>query len=260
MEQAAGQKPVNVACLSVVIGPARIAILLAALATGMAGRADARSTPDSVAPAPDPHPEVEPGQPAVETLPPIRFTADEAQAARALCVTRLATENVAAELLAPIEGEDGCGLAAPLMLSLIGAATVEIRPPATVGCTLAATLARWTDTVLQPLALASFGEKVATITNVSSYVCRRRNRRPGARISEHARGNALDIAAFTLQSGRIIAILGNWSSGTDNGEFLRKLHERSCGPFGTVLGPDANDAHKGHFHLDGTARKSAFCE
>jgi hypothetical protein len=43
--------------------------------------------------------------------------------------------------------------------------------------------------------------------------------------------------------------------------FLRRLHKGACGTFGTVLGPDANEAHRNHFHFDLTARKrSAFCE
>jgi hypothetical protein len=44
-------------------------------------------------------------------------------------------------------------------------------------------------------------------------------------------------------------------------EFVRKVHDDACGIFGTVLGPDANAAHKDHFHLDmKKRRRSAFCE
>ena len=32
--------------------------------------------------------------------------------------------------------------------------------------------------------------------------------------------------------------------------FLRRLHKGACGTFGTVLGPDANEAHRNHFHFD----------
>jgi len=43
--------------------------------------------------------------------------------------------------------------------------------------------------------------------------------------------------------------------------FLRRLHRGACGTFGTVLGPDANEAHRNHFHFDLAARKrNAFCE
>jgi len=43
--------------------------------------------------------------------------------------------------------------------------------------------------------------------------------------------------------------------------FVRKVHDDACNIFGTVLGPEANDAHKNHFHLDMKARRrTAFCE
>jgi hypothetical protein len=43
--------------------------------------------------------------------------------------------------------------------------------------------------------------------------------------------------------------------------FVKKMHEEACKMFGTVLGPEANDAHKDHFHLDMKPRRAAnFCE
>jgi hypothetical protein len=33
-------------------------------------------------------------------------------------------------------------------------------------------------------------------------------------------------------------------------QFLRSLHTSACKRFGTVLGPEANEAHRNHFHLD----------
>lgn len=45
------------------------------------------------------------------------------------------------------------------------------------------------------------------------------------------------------------------------GAFLRRLHKGACTAFGTVLGPEANEAHRNHFHFDLAPRKrSAFCE
>lgn len=42
---------------------------------------------------------------------------------------------------------------------------------------------------------------------------------------------------------------------TKNGQFLRRLFKGACGLFGTVLGPEANEAHRDHFHFDLKARK-----
>ena len=37
--------------------------------------------------------------------------------------------------------------------------------------------------------------------------------------------------------------------------FLRRIHAGACGMFGTVLGPDANEAHRDHIHIDLKGRK-----
>jgi len=45
------------------------------------------------------------------------------------------------------------------------------------------------------------------------------------------------------------------------GAFVKAVHDDACRTFGTVLGPEANDAHKDHFHFDMKARRrSAICE
>jgi hypothetical protein len=45
-------------------------------------------------------------------------------------------------------------------------------------------------------------------------------------------------------------------------QFLREAHASACRIFGTVLGPESNDAHKNHFHVDMAERPNAghFCE
>jgi len=44
-------------------------------------------------------------------------------------------------------------------------------------------------------------------------------------------------------------------------DFLHRLHKGACSVFGTVLGPEANEAHRDHFHFDlATRRRSAFCQ
>lgn len=48
---------------------------------------------------------------------------------------------------------------------------------------------------------------------------------------------------------------------TKEGAFLRRLHRGACGIFSTVLGPEANEAHRNHFHFDlAPRRRNAFCE
>ncbi|MCB1503651.1 MAG: extensin family protein [Hyphomicrobiaceae bacterium] len=44
-------------------------------------------------------------------------------------------------------------------------------------------------------------------------------------------------------------------------KFLRGAHEAACRIFGTVLGPEANNAHRNHFHVDLAERTTgAFCQ
>jgi hypothetical protein len=48
---------------------------------------------------------------------------------------------------------------------------------------------------------------------------------------------------------------------TAEGRFLREVFKGGCATFGTVLGPEANDAHRDHFHFDMKARKrAAYCQ
>lgn len=48
---------------------------------------------------------------------------------------------------------------------------------------------------------------------------------------------------------------------TGKAQFLRAAHRAACGVFGTVLGPEANSAHKNHFHVDMAERKvRTICE
>ncbi len=57
------------------------------------------------------------------------------------------------------------------------------------------------------------------------------------------------------------------ASGHDDGKkateaaFLRRLHKGACAVFGTVLGPEANELHRDHFHFDLASRRhSAYCQ
>jgi hypothetical protein len=48
---------------------------------------------------------------------------------------------------------------------------------------------------------------------------------------------------------------------SSDAKFLRRIHAEACSLFGTVLGPEANDAHRNHLHLDLKVRKGkAYCQ
>ena len=132
-----------------------------------------------------------------------------------------------------------------------GSATpVEIKPAATLACPIVSALDQWLATAVQPAAHKWFGQPVVEIKQISAYSCRGMNGQVGARISEHAFGNALDIAAFILADGRRITIKGGWQGSAEEQGFLRDAQAAACDQFTTVLAPGSNRYHYDHIHVD----------
>ena len=78
----------------------------------------------------------------------------------------------------------------------------------------------------------------------------------GARISEHAFGNALDIAAFVLANGHRITVKDGWRGAPEEQGFLRDVQAAACDQFTTVLAPGSNQFHYDHIHVDLMRRDS----
>jgi hypothetical protein len=127
---------------------------------------------------------------------------------------------------------------------------VEIKPAATLACPIVSALDRWITEAVQPAAQRWFRQPVTEIKQISAYSCRGMNGQPGARISEHAFGNALDIAAFTLADGRKITVKNGWRGLPEEQGFLRDVQGAACDSFNTVLAPGSNRFHYDHIHVD----------
>ena len=125
-----------------------------------------------------------------------------------------------------------------------------VTPQATLACPIVSALDRWIAEAVQPAALRWFGVPVAEIRQISAYSCRGMNGQPGARISEHAFGNALDIASFKLADGHVITIKGGWRGTPEEQGFLRDVQGAACDTFTTVLAPGSNAFHYDHIHVD----------
>jgi hypothetical protein len=82
------------------------------------------------------------------------------------------------------------------------------------------------------------------------------NGNPHAHISEHAFGNALDIAAFTLADGRRVTVKDGWRGMPEEQGFLRDIQAGACAHFTTVLAPGSNVYHYDHIHVDLMRRAS----
>lgn len=295
--------------------------------------------------------------------PPQVWSAAQIRAAYHQCDALLAKLPVTVTPVKPIR-KGACGTPGPVKLSELGEKTrVSIRPAATLNCKTVKSVHTWLAKHVQPAASDVLGTQVVGIRNVSSYSCRNRNNAKTGRLSEHAYGNALDIAGFTFADGRTISLLKDWgpverdtvnrksadsrsktsdpsgrrtpnaivnanlrtasvapslvasASFTDTSDiplpafkgpvrrgvrlkpfldagapqpvaapqpevteigaqdaqseasvlppesrFLRRIHAEACEVFGTVLGPEANDAHRDHFHVDTAKRRyRAYC-
>ncbi|WP_378949605.1 extensin family protein [Mesorhizobium sp. ANAO-SY3R2] len=173
------------------------------------------------------------------------------------CRARLKVLGGDFEEASPQASAEGCALPFPIRLKRLSA-TIDLEPDAVINCTAAEATVRFATTVITPTAKSAFGEELATIDQASAYVCRPRN---GTRkLSEHAFGNALDIARFTLAGGSAIDV--EPAPPGKNAEFLAAIRKAACGPFKTVLGPGSDADHSLHLHFDLAPRRNGgtFCK
>ncbi|QAU45479.1 extensin family protein [Bradyrhizobium guangzhouense] len=133
---------------------------------------------------------------------------------------------------------------------------VVVKPTATLACPIVSELDRWFADTVQPSAMRWFGARVVEIKQISAYSCRGMNGNPHAHISEHAFGNALDVAAFTLADGRRITVKDGWHGMPEEQGFLRDVQSGACAHFTTVLAPGSNVYHYDHIHVDLMRRAS----
>ncbi len=278
--------------------------------------------------------------PASATAPDVWTDAEQVAGLRD-CLRLLAPLALEIDVDTPMR-HGQCGTSAPLLLHSVGEAEKVVFDPAPeMNCRLAASVARWVDTVLQPLAKEVLKSRVMKIIGASSYACRNVYNSPNLPLSEHATGNAVDVVGFVTADGRTITVKHWWgpterdivqakkkavetaakaalksdpkskadasdppivanagttgedaakraavakerfnlhraglkpvseanaatlpppavvASTTTEATFLKRLHHGACSVFTTVLGPEANEAHRDHFHLDMKDRKGA---
>jgi hypothetical protein len=161
-----------------------------------------------------------------------------------------------------VNGKGTCGMTKPFKVAAVSGGFVEFKPKATLSCPLVANVDAWFHEAIQPAALAWYGSPVIEIKQISAYSCRTMNGQPGAAISEHAFGNALDIAAFRFADGREVEFKTGWKGRPEERGFLRAVHAAACERFSTVLAPGSNVYHYDHIHVDLARRASgrSVCE
>ncbi len=225
-------------------------------------QAGPRSAALSLAPARSPRPaprrtRAQQRSPSVVVVVPVRAGGggeQEAAGGRGLC----GRPTLAGNRIAPITSSTrGCGIAEPVRITAVDG--IPLSRMATLDCDAARALDRWVREQMRP-AMGNTGGGVTQIDVAAHYVCRTRNHRPGARISEHGRGRAIDISGFRLANGQQVTVLRDYR-GSPHARALQRMHRGACGIFTTTLGPGSDGFHEDHFHFDVAQRRNnaTFC-
>jgi hypothetical protein len=200
-------------------------------------------------------PDVETAKVASITPEPLPKLIKPPPAAGSICGVAIARLGVIATPLAPIE-EGECGIEAPVAVSAFDGGAVDLSTKAIIDCHLAEELATWVADTVKPKVEKAFGGQLTGLRVAASYACRTRDSIEGAKLSEHAHGNAIDISGFRIGK-RWIEVGPGWTGGGDDAAFLADVRKSACGPFTTVLGPGSDVFHTDHFHLDMMERRTA---
>ncbi|CUX14392.1 MULTISPECIES: extensin family protein [Agrobacterium] len=183
----------------------------------------------------------------------------EDPAALQACLGALKEIGAEFKQLEPIrDAEQGCGIEAPLELSVV-LPGIKLEPSGTMRCETALALSRWTKEMMLPAAALALPEKkVTAIANASTYICRNRNSAENGKISEHAKGNAVDISTISFDKGEPLVMKPRVEDGTPEGAFQRTITAAACLFFRTVLSPGSDATHQDHLHLDVLERKGSY--
>lgn len=169
-------------------------------------------------------------------------------AATLQCHLDLAREGVGFRVLEDRRFQGGCTALGAVQLTEIGTPVTNLGA---MTCPVARQFARWSREAVQPAASRWLGSPVRRIETFGTYACRTVNSQPGARLSEHAYANAVDVSAFVLADGRRVTVAEGWNGNdADVRRFLRDAHQAGCRRFAIGLGPDSDAFHYNHMHFD----------
>jgi hypothetical protein len=190
--------------------------------------------------------------------PPLTI-ASESDEEHKTCLSELSAMGATFKEIPRIDDGNGCGIDKPILLSeaLPG---IKVKPEGKMRCATALALAHWMKESVIPAAGTALKDagRITTINQASTYICRLRNNATTGKISEHARGNAIDVASFTFEKGTSVAVEPRREDSTLTGAFQRTVSAAGCLYFATVLDPESDAAHEHHFHLDVISRNGGF--
>lgn len=214
---------------------------------------------DDVSPTDDPSAIVLPPNPTIrpQTVVPEAPNVQNAGNDPA-CQQVLAAAGAIFEPRGRVEGSGQCGIDDAVALQAIG--TITLQPAALITCSTANIFTAFVQETIVPQARRTMGSAPSTIYIAASYACRGRNNVPGARISEHGFGRAVDVRALELEDGQTWNVRPR-AAGSEEpaARFQAIVREEACGPFNTVLGPGSDGHHTDHLHFDAALRSSSYC-
>ncbi|MEP3435162.1 MAG: extensin family protein [Hoeflea sp.] len=178
-------------------------------------------------------------------------------AAEKACRQRLKRQGVTFRDIPAIGNGTSCSIPYPVEVTKLSGG-IEIKPAAKLNCQITDAFAKWVKKELAPAARVRYLSGVRSINQLSSYSCRTMNSKRGAPMSEHSKGNAIDVGKITLDSGRAILVRQPGLFSFREKSLLNTIRADSCKYFSTVLGPGSDVHHKDHFHFDLRTRKTGY--
>ena len=124
------------------------------------------------------------------------------------CHVDLARERIEFRALPDQRFSGGCSALGAVQLINMGTPASNLRA---MTCPLARQFARWVRESVQPAAEQWLGTNVQRVETFGTYGCRSVNSQPGARLSEHAFANAVDVSGFRLGNGRVVTVQDGWN-------------------------------------------------
>ena len=202
---------------------------------------------------PDQHPTPpveEPQHPADEAFgtPQVPAPVDDG----ASCRVELLQLDVDFSVPDDVAGTGQCNILNPVQLRSIQTSigTIELPGLPVLNCLFARRFTLWLSDIAAPVVAALGEAKLASISTGPGYQCRGKSGVSSGKTSEHAFGNAIDIAGITLANNKRIEIPDVADEQATDHRLLMALRTSACGYFTTVLGPGADAAHASHYHFD----------
>ncbi|MDH7797407.1 hypothetical protein QBC99_003470 [Beijerinckia sp. GAS462] len=221
-------------------------------------QSDAGAKPKSEAPKGAPKEAPKPDSPKLDSASPVSAEPPVLPTVSTTCADFLKSGQVEAKRVkAPDRAGPGCGIDEPVQLSAIKAADgrrIAVADAGVMRCDMARAFSAWVTGDFAAV-LEKDGRRLDGIAAGASYDCRGRNRVKGAKLSEHGKGNALDIRGVRFAGGAVAQV------GNKGAPIPQALFDSACRHFATVLGPGSDGYHEDHMHIDLAPRRpgSHYC-